>query len=79
MTRTCALAATAVLLLATACAGDDGAQPPSDDDGEAVEWETCSNDEDGWTADHPGDWQVNDGPEVAPCSLFDPESVELPE
>lgn len=80
VTRTCALAAVA-LLAATACVGsdDNDARPPPGDDGEAVEWATCSNDEDGWTADHPDDWHVNDGPEVAPCSLFDPDSVELPE
>lgn len=40
-------------------------------------WASCTNEEHGYTVEHPEDWQTNDGVVLPPCSLFDPGEVEV--
>ena len=40
-------------------------------------WSTCTNPQDRWTADFPGDWRMNPGSVIEPCSLFDPQPFAL--
>ncbi len=64
----------ALVLAGCPAPDDETVEPPETD-----EWASCSNDEDGWEAEYPPDWQVNPGDGVAACSLFDPEAIDLPQ
>lgn len=48
-------------------------------DAEAALEQTCTNDETGYTIDYPRNWSVNEGGVIAPCSAFDPGTVDLEE
>jgi hypothetical protein len=42
-----------------------------------VERASCLNPEYGFQIDYPADWETNPGDVMAPCSLFDPETIEV--
>jgi hypothetical protein len=84
------LAVTAALaLLATGCPEDEPAvqppaEPPADTPADTPvaapeEWASCTNPEDGYTAEYPAGWVVNTDhvDELPPCSLFDPADVSV--
>lgn len=73
----------------TACeqrAGGDGnsMEPPADTAGAvpekvAVELSAeCVDQRNGYTVRYPEGWQVNSGEVMSPCSLFDPEVIQVP-
>jgi hypothetical protein len=74
-----AMSIAASMVLAGCANGDDDAtggdttttepDPPS--------WVECSNDDEGFTVEHPPDWETNDGSVMSRCSLFDPEPIEV--
>lgn len=76
-------------LVVAACGGDDGADPTtttattstttSTTEPQEAAWTRCTNDEDGYSVEHPRDWVTNDGDVVPHCSLFDPEPIEAEE
>jgi hypothetical protein len=74
-----ALIAVMALVIAACADADEPPDEPTDEPPEADAWASCTNDEDGWAAEYPSDWEVNPGDEVAPCSLFDPEPIDLHE
>lgn len=51
-------------------------EPPDD---ELALTNACTNEEVGFTVDHPEGWVVNEENGLAPCSAFDPEDASLPE
>jgi hypothetical protein len=62
-----------LVLVAPACGAEEEevAEP---------EWATCTNDQDEWSAEYPEDWHAYEGDEtMSPCSLFDPEPIQLEE
>lgn len=41
------------------------------------EWHSCTNPVAGYTVSFPGNWHTNDGDVMAPCSLFDPQPIQI--
>lgn len=47
-------------------------------DGDATAgWVRCDNDADGFSVEHPPDWETNQGDVLPACSLFDPGDIEV--
>ena len=78
------------LALAAGCGGtgDEGTVPPPAPDagptvgaepGPAGEWQSCDNEEAGFTVSYPADWSTNEPDGLPACSVFDPDAIELPE
>lgn len=53
------------------------ATPTEEDASSTAGWVACENDRDGYTVRHPRDWETNEGDVLPPCSLFDPDDVEV--
>lgn len=74
-----------VLAMTTAgCASDGGddtttttSSTTSTTEPQQAAWTECVNDDEGFRVEHPPEWSTNDGDVMAPCSLFDPEPIEL--
>jgi hypothetical protein len=76
-----------VLVLAAGCdqappedpAADDGADAhPVDAAGDLLELDAeCRSQEQGYVVAHPQPWHVNAGEHLPPCSVFDPDPVQL--
>jgi hypothetical protein len=75
-----ALFVAASLVLAGCADGDDdatGGDTPTTTEPDPPSWVECSNDDEGFTVEHPPDWETNDGSVMSRCSLFDPEPIEV--
>jgi hypothetical protein len=79
-----ALVATATLLLVACGDGDDEAATTTTtteaDGGDGEDWRPlvpCENADDGYTIDRPEPWETNSADAMAPCSLFDPEPIDV--
>jgi hypothetical protein len=78
----------AVVLIVAACAGESSDPPRglaqadtgrSATAGSVMERSVeCVNRAHGYAVRYPADWHVNTGELVAPCSLFDPDPIEVP-
>ena len=79
-------AITASLVALAACSGSGGddagrgtTTTSTTDDTDARAWATCVSEAEGYRIDHPAEWSTNDGDVMPPCSLFDPDPIEVPE
>ena len=86
------LAAVLMIALLTSCSAEDrrdalptqareksSAPAPAQTAGAALDLTSrCTNDAGGYSIAYPAGWNVNRGDVVAPCTLFDPEPIEVP-
>jgi hypothetical protein len=84
--RTLAAVLAAALLAGCGGTGEEGVPPAPDagppvgaEPGPAGEMQTCANPTAGFTISYPGDWHTNAENGLPPCSVFDPDPIQLPE
>lgn len=59
--------------------GDSPTPSPDDSHADDQDMAACTNDQAGYTIEYPSTWHTNSGEVTAPCTLFDPEPIEVEE